>query len=141
MKIQQEIIDEIEEEIDQFLKRHAIDEKQMQSLLKAPALLNMLNQLYVESDLPLEKDLEVSSAVRYINSIYDFLPADFSGPMGSLDDILVAALVLKKLNKTIDLSKYCDKKPNFDQISKDIIELGEEYLPDYVHQRIQREFA
>jgi len=141
MKIQQEIIDEIEEEIDQFLKRHAIDEKQMQSLLKAPALLNMLNQLYVESDLPLKKDLEVSSAVRYINSIYDFLPADFSGPMGSLDDILVAALVLKKLNNTIDLSKYCDKKANFDQISSDIIQLGEKFLPDYVDQRIKREFA
>ena len=141
MEIHQEIINEIRDEIAQFLSRHPIEERQKQSLLKAPALLNMLNQLYVDSGLPLEQDLEVSSAVRYINSVYDFLPADFSGPMGSLDDILVAALVLKKLNNTIDLSKYCDKKANFDQISSDIIQLGEKFLPDYVDQRIKREFA
>ncbi|MFW6019601.1 MAG: hypothetical protein ACOCPM_03385 [Bacteroidales bacterium] len=141
MEIRQEVINEIKDEIDHFLNHYNVDEQQKQSLLKAPALLDMLNQLYIDSDLPLEQDLEVSSAVRYINSIYDFLPTDFSGPMGSLDDILVAALVLRKLNNTIDLSNYCDKKPNFDTISNDIIQLGRKYLPDYVNQRIKREFA
>lgn len=142
MEIQQKFIDKIKEDISDFLYRYNnLNEQQRQSLQKSPALLNMLNQLYVVNGLPLEQDLVVSSAVRYINSIYDFFPAEFSGPLGSLDNILVAALVLKQLNETIDLNKYCDKQQNFEQISDDIIQLGEKYLPDYVYQRIQREFT
>ena len=142
MEIQQKFIDKIKEDISDFLYRYnSLNEQQRQSLQKSPALLNMLNQLYVVNGLPLEQDLVVSSAVRYINSIYDFFPAEFSGPLGSLDNSLVAALVLKQLNETIDLNKYCDKQQNLEQISDDIIQLGEKYLPDYVYQRIQREFA
>lgn len=141
MKIRDQEIEEVQREITGFLNNHEeITSSEQESLEKVPRLFNMLNQLYMRTDLSLEAHQQVSSAIRYINSDYDFMPADFSGPVGSIDDIMVAAVVLDKLSAEMQLEEYCEKTKELKSICSELISLGRQYLPSRVTQKIMRDF-
>lgn len=142
MQISQELIKETEAEVDVFIDNHqSLPEQTRKSLRKAPELFRMLNELYLNTGLNLDADQKVSAAIRYISSNYDFLPADFTGPLGSLDDIMVSALVLRSLSGDVEIADFCEVSKNLQETSDDIINLCEKYLPEQVSRKIKRDFS
>lgn len=142
MQISQQLIDEVHSEIKSFPEScRKLPDNQRQSLIKMKDIFYLLNKLYVTPEFPLKLNELVSAAIRYINSEYDFLPADFSGSVGSLDDIMVAAFVLKQLKNKVNISDYCStcNMPNIK--CDDIIEFCSQYLPAYVTEKIYRDFT
>jgi uncharacterized membrane protein YkvA (DUF1232 family) len=70
-------------------------------ILLAPDLFHLLCKLTVERDVYLEDKAKLAAAVAYFVSPIDFIPEIFTGPVGFLDDVAVAAFVLNSvLNHT-----------------------------------------
>lgn len=142
MQISNQLIEEVHGEIREFLDQCPdISEDRRKNLLNVSWIFQVLNELYLNSAFPLYLDELLSGAIRYINSEYDFLPVDFSGPLGSLDDIMVSAFVLKQISDNIDISEYCKNCRNPNPQCLDIIEFCSQYLPDYVREKIYRDFT
>jgi uncharacterized membrane protein YkvA (DUF1232 family) len=66
-------------------------------LFAAPDLFHLLCKLAVDSDVPNTKKIKLAAALVYFISPIDFLPELFLGPIGYLDDISLAALILNDI--------------------------------------------
>lgn len=64
-------------------------------LLLGPDLLHLLSKLALDSRVPLEQKAKIAAAIAYFASPIDLLPEAVTGPIGYLDDIALAAYVLR----------------------------------------------
>jgi uncharacterized membrane protein YkvA (DUF1232 family) len=71
-------------------------------LLVAPDLFHLLCRVVIDPDVPAAEKAKLISAIVYFVSPFDFFPEAIIGPLGYLDDIVVAAFVLNHLVNKID---------------------------------------
>ena len=71
-------------------------------LLAAPDLFHLLCRLAIDKDVPAAEKAKLVAAIVYFVTPFDFIPEALSGPIGYLDDVVVAAIVLNKLINNID---------------------------------------
>lgn len=64
-------------------------------LLLGPDLLHLLSKLALDGRAPLEDKAKIAAAIAYFASPIDLVPEALSGPAGYIDDIALAAYVLK----------------------------------------------
>jgi uncharacterized membrane protein YkvA (DUF1232 family) len=63
-------------------------------LLFAPDLFHLMCKVVVDEEVPPKERAKIAGAIAYFISPIDLLPEAFLGPIGYLDDIVVAAYVL-----------------------------------------------
>ncbi len=142
MRINDVFIEQIRKGTEEFLELHQeLSSEKEKSLRQVPHLLQILDQLYLNTHLPLRVGQRVALAVKYINSDYDFLPARISGPVGSLDDIMVTALVLKETAAKIEIDNYCTKCEKLEEHCKTLIDISRQFLPPEIYRKIVRDFS
>lgn len=66
-------------------------------LLVAPDLLHLLCRLVLDARVPSADKARLAATIAYFVSALDFVPEFVLGPVGYLDDVGLAALVLHKL--------------------------------------------
>ena len=71
-------------------------------ILIAPDLFYLLLKLVQDKDVPQIKKVKLLSAIAYFISPIDVIPEALVGPVGYLDDILIAAYVLNDLINSVD---------------------------------------
>jgi uncharacterized membrane protein YkvA (DUF1232 family) len=71
--------------------------KHSELILLAPDLFMLLARLMTDSRVPLKCKGYLSAAIAYFISPLDLMPEIILGPIGFLDDIVVAVLVLHKV--------------------------------------------
>ena len=64
-------------------------------LLVGPDLLHLLSKLALDRRVSLEDKAKIAGAIAYFASPIDLMPEAFTGPVGYLDDIALAAYVLR----------------------------------------------
>jgi uncharacterized membrane protein YkvA (DUF1232 family) len=64
-------------------------------LLAAPDLLHLLAKLSMDPDVPVKEKAKVGAVLAYFVSPIDIVPEALGGPPGLLEDIALAAFVLK----------------------------------------------
>jgi uncharacterized membrane protein YkvA (DUF1232 family) len=64
-------------------------------LLLGPDLLHLLSKLALDSRVPLQQKAKIAGAIAYFASPIDLVPEGLTGPVGYLDDIALAAYVLR----------------------------------------------
>lgn len=70
-------------------------------LLAAPDLFHLLCRLAVDREVPVSEKAKLAAAIAYFVSPVDALSEGIAGPIGYIDDVALAALVLNGLiNKT-----------------------------------------
>lgn len=70
-------------------------------LMCAPDLLHLLCKLALERDVPAVEKAKLAGAIAYFISPVDLLSEAVVGPVGYLDDVALAAYVLRRIvNKT-----------------------------------------
>ncbi|MFC2083635.1 YkvA family protein [Bacteroidota bacterium] len=78
------------------------DSKWSGYILLAPDIFHLLCKLVVDENVPKSKKVKLAAAIAYFISPIDFLPEALIGPIGYLDDILVAAFVLNDIVNDVD---------------------------------------
>jgi uncharacterized membrane protein YkvA (DUF1232 family) len=71
-------------------------------ILLAPDLFHLLCKLMLDKEVPAGKKAKLAMAIIYFISPMDLIPEAVFGPVGYLDDVALAALVLNDLINEVD---------------------------------------
>ncbi len=96
-------------------------------LLLAPDLFYTLVKLLADKDVPAAKKLKVAGAIAYFVSPVDLVPELILGPIGYIDDMALAALVLNDIINSIGPEVVARHWPGDDDVletTKVVIDLA-----------------
>lgn len=83
-----------------WLEKKGSAYKYADALLVGPDLLHLLSKLAIDGRVPLAEKAKIAAAIAYFASPVDLLPEALTGPAGYIDDIALAAYVLKSFLST-----------------------------------------
>lgn len=66
-------------------------------VMAAPDLVHLLVKLSVDPDVPVSSKAKVGGALAYFVSPFDIIPEALGGPPGLLEDVALAAFVLRSI--------------------------------------------
>ena len=111
------------------------------ALLLAPDIFILLVRLVFDKDVPRRSRLLIGGAIAYWISPFDLLPEAILGPIGYLDDLVVAVAVVSQVF-TGDLEPYARKhwtgKQDLKEVLHDINAAARSLLGPAVHGRVKR---
>jgi len=114
------------------------------ALLLAPDIFILLVRLVMDKDVPRRARWLIGGAIAYWISPIDLLPELFLGPIGYLDDLVVAVAVLSQVF-TGDLEPYARKhwtgRQDLHVVLHDISAAARTLLGPAVHDRLKRLLA
>src|ERR1700724_1243935 len=114
------------------------------ALLLAPDIFILLVRLVMDKDVPRRARWLIGGAIAYWISPIDLLPELFLGPIGYLDDLVVAVAVLAQVF-TGDLEPYARKhwtgRQDLHVVLHDISAAARTLLGPAVHDRLKRLLA
>jgi uncharacterized membrane protein YkvA (DUF1232 family) len=83
----------LRDRVKRWAQRRDMPERRMEYLLLAPDLFVLLSRLALDGRVPVRTKAKVAAGIAYFLSPLDMVP-DFLGPLGLLDDVVVAACIL-----------------------------------------------
>jgi len=91
----------LRERVKLWAQKREIPEQQLEYLLAAPDLFMLLSRLALDSRVPASTKAKVGAGIAYFLSPVDLVP-DFLGPVGYLDDVVVAAWIIHTICAELD---------------------------------------
>lgn len=111
-------------------------------LLAIPDMFHLLVKLLFSDSVTTGDKLLLSAGVAYFIVPFDLLPEAFIGPLGFLDDLVVAALILnpmlKKYSREIEVY-WAGNRDVYDLIAH-ILEKADHWLGSKLFSRLRRKF-
>ncbi len=111
-------------------------------LLFAPDLFHLLCKVVVDKDVPPKEKAKIAGAIAYFISPIDLLPEAFLGPIGYLDDIVVAAyalhLLINKIGPEIVLRHWAGDEDVLEVIQR-ILEVADEMLGKRIWGKLKKQ--
>lgn len=86
----------LRDRVRRWAQKREIPAQQLDYLLAAPDLFVLLSRLALDNRVPAGAKAKVATGILYFLSPVDLVP-DFLGPMGFLDDVVVAAWIIYTL--------------------------------------------
>lgn len=105
--------------------------KWMKFLLFAPDLFHLLCKLTIDPEVPVKEKAKLAAAIAYFVSPIDLIPEAIVGPIGYVDDIALAAFVLKGIiNETNPevVKKHWAGDSDVLEVIKHIIEVADQMV-------------
>ena len=127
-------------------ERHGgkLPEEVLKALLLVPDVFILMVRLMFDRDVPRKTRALIAGVVAYFISPYDLLPEAILGPVGYLDDLVLAAAVLAQLF-TGDLEPYARRHWNgpkdLAEVVRDINDTAEALIGKTLHGRLKRLLA
>lgn len=112
-------------------------------LLFAPDLFHLLCKLSVDPDVPLKEKAKLAAAIAYFISPLDLVPEAILGPAGYIDDISLAAYVLKSMVSTVDpeiLRRHWAGERDVLEVMKHILNVADEMVGSGLWKKIMGMF-
>ncbi len=113
-------------------------------LMLGPDFFHLLFRMTLDSRTPLREKAKLTAAIAYFIAPADFLPELLTGPVGYLDDIGVAALVLNSIVNRSDpaiLRKHWAGEGDVLEMVQRVIQSADRTLGGGVWGKIQRRFG
>jgi uncharacterized membrane protein YkvA (DUF1232 family) len=85
---------QMREKIRGWLEDKGANYKYADYLLAAPDLLHLLCRLTLDGQVPVSEKAKLAAAIAYFISPLDLMPEAITGPVGYIDDVVLAAYVL-----------------------------------------------
>lgn len=123
---------------DEGLKKKKFENSVKEVLLFIPNLLKLLYRLVQDERVPGTDKALLLAAIAYVLSPWDFLP-DIVPVMGQLDDVLLVALVIKRLMDSVDqeiLFSYWDGNGDLLELIQDITDIAVRLLPPGIYRKL-----
>ncbi len=103
----------------------------------APDLFHLICRLSMDKAVPKEIKAKLAPVMAYFVSPYDYIPEEFWGALGYVDDLALVAYALNQLQAELDsqiLDKYWQNETPLSAVISDILQVaeemvGEEYWP------------
>ncbi|WP_373688791.1 YkvA family protein [Brevibacillus daliensis] len=96
-KSHQRYYDKLRERVESFIKEKGISDQIAHYVLLAPDLFVLLARLLVDKRVSTSSKATAAFAVAYFISPVDLIPEVITGPIGYLDDIVLAVYALRKI--------------------------------------------
>lgn len=109
-----------------------------EALLFIPNFIKLIYRLINDERVTKTDRILLAATIAYILSPWDFLP-DMIPFLGQIDDLLLVALVLKRLMDSVDQSvllEYWDGNKDLILIIEQIIDLAVRFLPPNVYNKL-----
>jgi uncharacterized membrane protein YkvA (DUF1232 family) len=138
--------DRLHERMLEGTERHGgkLPEEVLKALLLVPDVFILMVRLMFDRDVPRKTRALIAGVVAYFISPYDLLPEAILGPVGYLDDLVLAAAVLAQLF-TGDLEPYARRHWNgpkdLAEVVRDINDTAEALIGKTLHGRLKRLLA
>ncbi len=119
------------------------ENKWVDYILAAPDLFHLLCKLTADSEIPSNKKIKLVAGIAYFISPIDLLPEAFLGPIGYLDDIVVAAFILNDLINEVDpqiVRKHWAGEQDVLVLIKTILTNADKMIGSKMWQRIKKRF-
>jgi uncharacterized membrane protein YkvA (DUF1232 family) len=133
----------LRDRVKRWAQGREIPEKRMEYLLAAPDLFVLLSRLALDNRVPVRTKAKVAAGIAYFVSPLDMVP-DFLGPPGFLDDVVVAAWILRtvvgelnRLDPSI-LEEHWEGEEDVLQRVTDIVDRAEDVLGSGLRFVVQR---
>lgn len=127
--------------IDAWAAEHGRTGRRAQVLLAAPDLFHLLCRLGVDPRVPRGEKARLAGAIAYFVSPIDLLPEALLGPIGYLDDVALAALVLNRLLNRTPLAVVQEHWAGRDDVLlviQQVLAMGDELLGQRLWGRLRR---
>jgi uncharacterized membrane protein YkvA (DUF1232 family) len=97
-----DVYQQMRDRIRDWLKEKDIQYRFADYLLSAPDLLHLLCRLSLDKEVPAKEKAKLAVAIAYFISPLDFIPEGYVGPIGYLEDIVLAAYALNGIINEIN---------------------------------------
>jgi len=91
----------LRDSVKRWAHARAVPEQQLEALLAAPDLFVLLSRLALDNRVSARTKARVAAGILYFLSPLDLVP-DFLGPVGFLDDVVLAAWILYTICAELD---------------------------------------
>jgi len=131
---QRRFYDDLRKKIEDFMREKMGDqqaEKVIPYLLLAPDLFVLLVRLIKDQRVEVQAKAVLVATVLYFMTPLDFIPEALIGPMGFLDDVVLAVFALKKIIGDVDesiLREHWNGKENILHVIQDVIEKADDLV-------------
>ncbi|MBO8164995.1 MAG: DUF1232 domain-containing protein [Brevibacillus sp.] len=98
----QRYYDKLRSKIEEFVREKGASSKTAEYLLLAPDLFVLLARLMLDKRVPVQAKVVAGAVVAYFLSPIDFIPELLTGPLGFLDDIVLAVYALRRILIDVD---------------------------------------
>ncbi|HWQ76714.1 MAG TPA: YkvA family protein [Syntrophomonas sp.] len=115
-------------------------EKMREAIMLIPNYLKLLYRLTRDSRVKTSEKALLLATAAYIVAPVDFLP-DFIPFIGQVDDVLLAALVLKRFMNSISpqvMYQHWDGKPNLLKNIEQVLSWSRFFLPADIYEKVVR---
>ncbi len=125
-------IENLRIKIDNWLKSEIGKNNRWNKYIKyTPDLFHLLIRLSVDKTLPNTCKANLAAAISYFVSPYDFIPEEFWGALGYVDDIALAALVIRNILEEVEiqaLAVHWTANTDLVNLVNEILEVAEEMV-------------
>lgn len=143
-KYQFDFYQEMRQRIRAWLKEKGAGYKFAEYLLAAPDLFHLLCKLAIDKDVPSNEKVKLIGAIIYFVSPFDLLPEAVSGPVGYMDDVVVAAVTINSLLNNIDVEivkKHWAGDKDVLTLIQEILKVADELVGSGLWSRIKENFG
>jgi uncharacterized membrane protein YkvA (DUF1232 family) len=112
-------------------------------LMFAPDLFHLLCKLSLDDEVPVKEKAKLAGAIAYFVSPIDLIPEIITGPIGYLDDIAIAALVLNGIINNTDkalVQRHWAGDGDVLEVIQQIIKVADEMVGSGLWSRLKRKF-
>ncbi|MGO0062225.1 YkvA family protein [Brevibacillus fluminis] len=127
----QRFYDKLRAKMERFIKEKGVNDQISQVILLAPDLFVLLARLMVDKRVPLEAKAIVGLAVTYFISPIDLIPELVAGPLGMVDDVVLAVYALRKILLDVDQSivlEHWNGKQNLLDVISSVVKTADELV-------------
>ncbi|MDN9010984.1 YkvA family protein [Brevibacillus laterosporus] len=138
-KNHQRFYDKLREKVEKFIRSKGMPEGVTPYILMAPDLFVLLARLLVDKRVATGAKAIAAVAVAYFISPVDLIPEALTGPVGYLDDIVLAVYALHKIlssTEQVIVQEHWNGKDNLLQVIRDVISKADELVGTHILKRI-----
>lgn len=110
-------------------------------VMAAPDLVHLLTKLSVDPEVPMAEKAKVAAVFAYFVSPFDIIPEALGGPPGLLEDVALAAFVLKGILNHTDadvVKRHWAGSRDVLELVQDVVERADAMLGAVAWRRLRR---
>ncbi len=143
-KKQRDFYQKMRDTIRAWLNNKGVDYKFAEYLLAAPDLFHLLGKLALDKEVPASEKAKLAGAIAYFMSPIDLIPEALTGPVGYVDDIVVAAIVLNSFVNNTNaemVTRHWAGDKDVLELIQQILQVAEEMVGSGLWQKILKSFG